>query len=439
MKRILTILASVAMVMAAVSCSKDETVTPSLTFGKSHYVLLADAPLTVDVVTDIAPSADLTVDLSFTGEAVEGTDYSVSAKNVVIPAGQLSGSVTITPEQNYTADKTIVIAMTLPAGYQMGKNSTAVVAVEAKEVLLYSFAVTQANVVDRYVVKLELSGMTSGDDWVATADMEIPYSITPDAGEALVLADDVFTLAKGTNVATLVVNAGEIEGDPQDFVITVDEEAAGAGFAAGTNDSVTLTVSGLLKISSLLGTWEYNDLIDEEDSYYFIYDPEYTEDDYELLPIDNEGFKITFYEAYDEEGNLVYKVKPEGEGDWNDYFRDAVIDYRSPINYDEDAEITGPYSAIEYNMFPLLRYDEEPMVYFSLDKVNRAFSPDTENIGEGAISMWIDSDGLLIVNIKDYDEPAFATYWWIGPEDGSYGDNFAEMFAFASTFVKVSE
>ena len=74
MKRILTILAAVAMVMAAVSCEPEKT--PSLSFGKSHYVLQADAPLTVDVVTDIAPAADLTVGLTFTGSAVEGTDYS---------------------------------------------------------------------------------------------------------------------------------------------------------------------------------------------------------------------------------------------------------------------------------------------------------------------------------------------------------------------------
>lgn len=434
MKRILTILASVAMVMAAVSCETEQT--PSLSFGKSHYVLLADAPLTVELTTDIAPAADLTVELSFTGEAVEGTDYSVSAKSVVIPAGQVSGSITITPENNYTADKSIVISMILPAGYEAGDNATATVAVEAKEVLLYSFAVDQANVVDRYVVKLELSGMSSGDEWVATTDMEIPYKVSPEPGNALVLADDVFVVAKGTNVATLVVNAGEIEGDPQEFVITVDEEAAGVGFSSGDKVSTTLTVSGLLKISSLLGTWEYNELILAEE-YEFFYDPAETGDDFSLMPINNEGFKLTFYEAYDDEANLVYKVKPEGTGDWNNYFRDAVIDYRSPINYDADAEITGPYSAIEYNMFTTtMHYDEEPMVYFSLDKVNRAFSPSKETIGEGAISMWVDADGLLVVNLKDYDMPPFANYWWVDPSDGSYGDNFAEMFSFASTFVK---
>lgn len=436
MKRILTILAAVAMVMTAASCDPEQT--PSLSFGKAQYVLLADAPLTVDVVTDVAPSADLQITLQFAGDATLNEEYTVSATSVVIPAGQLKGSVTITPSNNFTAGKSIVVSMTLPTGYEFGKYSTATVAVDAKEILQYSFSVAQANVVDRYVVKLELSGAESGADWVASADMEIPFTITPAAGEALTLADDALIVKKGENVATLVVNAGEIEGDPVELVLAVDAEKAGERFNAGTNASITLTVSGLLKISSLLGTWEYTELLLGEE-YEYMYDPEETGDDFSLMPIENEGFKLTFYEAEDETGNPVYKVKPEGTGDWCDYFRDAVIDYRSPINIDADAEVTGPYSALEYNMFASMIYDEEPMVYFSLDKVNRAFSPSTETIGVGAISMWLDPDGLLVVNIKDYDQPPFASYWWVDPADGGYADNFAEMFSFASTFTKVTE
>ena len=441
MKRILTILAAVAMVMTAVSCNPEQA--PSLSFGKAQYVLLADAPLTVDVVTDIAPSSDLEVALSFTGAAVLDEDYTVSAKSVVIPAGQVKGSVTITPANNFETGKSIIISLTLPTGYEFGKNSTATVAVDAKELIQYSFSVAQANVVDRYVVKLELYGVESGADWVASADMEIPYTLSAEAGNALVLADDALVVKKGENVATLVVNAGEIEGDPVEFVLAVDAENAGERFSKGTNESITLTVSGLLKISSLLGTWEYSALLDYEDEdgslFYYMYAPEDTGDDFSLMPIENEGFKLTFYESEDEDGNPVYKVKPEGSGDWNDYFRDAVIDYRAPIHMDADGEITGPYSTLEYNDFAILVYDEEPMVYFSLDKVNRAFSPTVESIGVGAIAMWVDADGQLVISLKDYDQPPFATYWWEEPSRDTVDDNFSSMFSIASTFTKVTE
>jgi hypothetical protein len=227
-----------------------------------------------------------------------------------------------------------------------------------------------------------------------------------------------------------------VNGDPVDVTLAINTEAAGERYVPGTTTSLTLSVSGLLRISDLLGTWEYTELLLGEE-YEYMYNPEDTGDDYSLMPISNEGFKLTFYEDVDENGDPVYKVRPEGEGDWNDYFRDAVIDYRSPINTDADAEVTGPYSAIEYNFFASMIYDEEPMVYFSLDKVNRAFSPTVENLGVGAISMWLDTDGLLVVNLKDYDMPPFANYWWVDPSDGSYADNFADMFSFASTFTKV--
>ena len=437
MKRILTILASVAMVMTAVSCNPEQT--PSLSFGKAQYVLLADAPLSVDVVTDVAPAADLTVDLLFTGEAVVDADYTVSATSVVIPAGQAKGSVTITPLNNFEEGKNIIISMKVPTGYQLGKNATATVAVDAKEMIMYSFDVAQANVVDRYVVKLNLSGSETGTDWVATADMEIPYTATE--GAPLTFADDVFVVKKGENVAKLVVNAGDVEGDPVDVLVSIN---AGERFVAGTNEMVTLTVSGLLKISSLLGTWEYNALLDLEDDGIGFFEYMYTDgidDDYSLMPLDNEGFRLTFYEAEDEDGNPIYKVKPSGPGEWNDYFRDAVIDYRSPINMDEDGEITGPYSTIEYNDFAMLVYDEEPMVYFSLDTVNRAFSPSVENIGTGAIAMWVDYDGMLVISFKDYDQPPFASYWWEDPDptNAPYGDMFSSMFSLASTFVKVTD
>lgn len=423
MKRILTILASVAMVMAAVSCETEQT--PSLTFGKSHYVLQADAPLTVDLVTDIAPAADLTVELAFTGTAVEGTDYSVSAKSVVIAAGQTTGSVTITPEQNYSADKTIEIAMLLPAGYEAGNYATATVAVEAKEVLLYSFAVEQANVSDKYTVKLNLTGVTTGDKWVATADMEIPYTVTPDAGDALEFADDAFVVKKGSNVATLEVNAGVVEGEPKTFAITVDEASAGAGFSSGTNESISLTVVGQMRLSKLVGTWEFAETLDLEELELWFME---MEDDPELLPTHNEGFKFTIAENA-EDG--TYTITPSGEGDWMKYFQAGSITYTVPVNICAKGVVTGAYTAMENQMF----VEESEGVadleytYFKVSPVYRNFNGDASASGEGVIAITYDADYNLIIMIRDYDQPPFGEMWW----DPGYEP---DMFSFASRFVK---
>ena len=426
MKRILTILAAVAMVMTAASCDPEQT--PSLSFGKAQYVLLADAPLTVDVVTDVAPSADLEIALSFTGDAVLNDEYTVSAQSVVIPAGQVKGSITVTPSNNFETGKSIVISMTLPTGYEFGKNSSATVAVDAKELLQYSFAVAQANVADRYVVRLELSGLESGADWVASADMEIPFTITPAATEAIVLADDALVVKKGENVATLEVNAGEIVGDPVEFVIAVDEEKAGERFNKGTNTSITLNVMGAMKLSKLVGKWEFAETLDLEELEMWFMD---MEDDPEFLPTHNEGFNFTISEK-----DGVYTLTPSAEGDWAKYFKVCQIDYCAPIedNMCSYGTITGPYTTLENQMFVAESegVDDLAYTYFSLSSVYRNFDGDAEAVGTGAIAITNDADGNLIILIKDYDQPPFGEMWW----DPGYDP---DMFSFASRFTKVTE
>ena len=90
MKRILTILASVAMVMAAVSC-EEQTDSATLSLDRPLYFLVPGTPMTLDVVASSAPTSDLTVGLAFTGTAVMDEDYTVSSTVAVIPAGELKG------------------------------------------------------------------------------------------------------------------------------------------------------------------------------------------------------------------------------------------------------------------------------------------------------------------------------------------------------------
>ena len=421
MKRILTILASVAMVMTAVSCNPEQT--PSLSFGKAQYVLLADAPLTVDVVTDVAPAADLTVDLLFTGEAVVDADYTVSATSVVIPAGQAKGSVTITPFNNFEEGKNIIISMKVPTGYQIGKNATATVAVEAREELLYSFYTAKSDVVGSYRIEVEIEGMDTGDDWVAGSDMNIPYKITPVDGASLaaIAPDaDYFVVKAGENSAFLTVNPGSGY-DNSKFVITLDDPQ----FAAGNNPSMTLTVRGPLEPSKLVGTWEFQETLDlEELELWFM---EY-EDDPDLLPTHNEGFKLTVTQNGD-----TYTITPSGEGDWMNYFRPATITNTAPVNMCSNGIITGKYTSSEPQIF--IQESEgiatAEMTYFELSSVNRNFDADSEELGTGVIAISFDDDDNLIIQIKDYDTPPFGEMWWELYE-GYDGD----MFSFASRFVK---
>ena len=420
MKRILTILASAAVLFAAMSCEPEQI--PTLSFGKSHYVLLADSPLAVELTTSVAPVADLAVELSFAGTAT-AEEYSCPSE-VVIPAGQLAASFEIVPMKNFKEGSSLVVSFKLPAGYQIGENATTTVAIEQREELIYSFVTEASDVVGFYNVQVELAGLESGDEWVATKEMHIPYTITSLDGSPMtaIAADSKYmTVPVGENVATLTVRPGE-NYNASKFSITVSD----GGYTAGDVEFMELTVYGVLTPASLVGTWEFEEVLDlEELELWFM---EY-EDDPELLPTHNQGFKFTVTEVKDG-ANVSYKFTPSGTGDWMTYFKECTITNCAPMNMCAKGFVTGDYTSSEGQMF-VQEAEGRPnseLTYFELSSVNRSFDSSSETLGKGCIAISHDSEGKLIVQLKDYDEPPFGFMWWDGFEP--------DMFSFASRFVK---
>jgi hypothetical protein len=149
------------------------------------------------------------------------------------------------------------------------------------------------------------------------------------------------------------------------------------------------------------------------------------EDDPELLPTHNEGFKFTIAE-----NDGVYTLTPSGSGDWLKYFKECELNYTAPVNTQSDAVVTGPYTTTENQMFVYESDGNEfDYTYFSLSSVYRNFDGNAEAVGAGAIAITYDADKNLIVLIRDYDQPPFGELWW----DPGYDP---DMFSFASRFVK---
>jgi len=422
MKRILFAIAAV-MVLAA-SCTKEET--PTLSFDKQVYVLQADGTVDVRIEVSKAPAASVSVPLTIGGAAVKGQDYTISAEALTIAAGETTGSVTVAALNNFTASD-IALSFTAPAGYNAGKYTSATVTVEAKDRIVYSFATATATVLDSYTVKLNLSGVETGSSFIATADMEIPVLISGDT-DCVVIEDQVIRVAKGSNVGTIVVKAGDMDfGDEAEVFIGVDTEKLDSRFVAGETSVIALDIQGSLKLSNILGIWKFEEVIDGEELAMWF---EEMEDDSSLCPLENDGFSFLIDESKDDEGNVVgYKFVPNSTGAFANYFREADITYTAPMNMTSDGEIVGDYSSIEGNMF-VFEVDEDYLynTYFKLSNVNRAFDSATETLGEGVISLSFDADGNLILSFHDYDTPPFGFNWW---EDGKFD---ADMFGFASRF-----
>ncbi|HEX8203359.1 MAG TPA: Calx-beta domain-containing protein, partial [Isosphaeraceae bacterium] len=87
-------------------------VVPTVTLSLSGSPLAENGVATVTAtLSDVAPE-DVTVDLGFTGTATPGSDYAPSATSIVIPAGSLSASITLTaiddnvdePDETFVVD-----------------------------------------------------------------------------------------------------------------------------------------------------------------------------------------------------------------------------------------------------------------------------------------------------------------------------------------------
>lgn len=81
-------------------------------------------------------TAALTVNLAFTGTAINGTDYATLGSSVVIPAGQTSVTVTVTPLDDTVAEQPETVILTLQPGngYAIGAASSATVTITDNDV-----------------------------------------------------------------------------------------------------------------------------------------------------------------------------------------------------------------------------------------------------------------------------------------------------------------
>ena len=140
MKKLMLMLGVVSAL--AISCTKEK---PTVSFAKSISVLMADAPLKVELTVSEATESALTVPVNFAGSAVKGGDYTVSSESFAFASGSTSATIEITPKDNFDEGKEIALSIVAPDGYELGAIPSMVVSVENKEKISYSFSAEKAD------------------------------------------------------------------------------------------------------------------------------------------------------------------------------------------------------------------------------------------------------------------------------------------------------
>lgn len=418
MKYLSKLMAILTLALFSVACSEDGKIT--VEFEKTLYTVHGGGSVDIAVNVSEPAASDISIGLLFSGSA-SADKYAASFDTVTIPAGETTGTVTISDIRISQEEQIVVGIVSCPSGYTPGAKSVTIVTVDAEELLVCSFATTSDNAIGSYRARIDVSGAVSGKDLSLNEDVVIPLTASGAAASYLNFGGEPHALLKAGDkvaIAEFSLNPGFEEGAEVKLSIKEGEDR----ILIGNNETITLKLYGAEIPEELLGTWTFDHAFALEEIEYFFGE---MEDDITLLPTHNEGFTLTF----EKDNAGIITVTPNDKGDFAKFFRTATVTPTEPINYSSEGEVTGMNTVSEINMFMAMEdYGVHTCSYYRLSEANRAFSSEVETLGEAVVIFTLVEGGLQ-VEFRDYDTPPFGEMWWDPEFD-------ADMFGFASLFVK---
>lgn len=399
MKKLFTFLVLSLTLFALGACSdSDSNKKTVVEFEKTTDFLTTANDLQVKVVLSKAAEQAVTVPIVFEGTAVEGTDYKTSGTSISIPAGQSSGILTLTHLRASVESSEIKLTLGKVEGYHTGAKATCIIAVEQQENIIWTFK--QSNYIlkqgGEVNVEISLIGQGSGDKFVASSPITIPFKIleTSTATEGnYKIKDDVkaFVVGKGSNKATITIIAQEY--DPEAGKnINITLAPNGNEFVPGDREKTTIILSGSFDIrDKLLGDWKYSsfELTDNPNVDYWLLemltDPEMggSGDDLKKLPKNNSDADILTFSVEDGQ----FKLTPKLTGDVKNYFKESML---------SDAKY------VKYGYYFLNGHSVDAM-QCTLSQANKLFSSKQEKLEAANITFDLSADGnTLDVFIHDY-------------------------------------
>lgn len=418
MKYLSKLMAILTLALFSVACSEDGKIT--VEFEKTLYTVHGGGSVDIAVNVSEPAASDISIGLLFSGSA-SADKYAASFDTVTIPAGETTGTVTISDIRISQEEQIVVGIVSCPSGYTPGAKSVTIVTVDAEELLVCSFATTSDNAIGSYRARIDVSGAVSGKDLSLNEDVVIPLTASGAAASYLNFGGEPHALLKAGDkvaIAEFSLNPGFEEGAEVKLSIKEGEDR----ILIGNNETITLKLYGAEIPEALLGTWTFDHVFDIEEVEEFFSE---MEDDITLLPTHNEGFTLTF----EKDNAGIITVTPNDKGDFAKFFRTATVTPTEPINYSSEGIVTGMNTVSEINMFMAMEdYDVHTCSYYKLSEANRAFSSEVETLGEAVVIFTLVEGGLQ-VEFRDYDTPPFGEMWWDSEFD-------ADIFGFASLFVK---
>lgn len=387
--RNISILLIMALVIpiTAISCNDDDSSAAILSFSRSIYILPSSGNLEVELRASIPPENDLIVPVNIEGTAELNEDYEISAKEFIIKAGETSGKLILTPKNNLISGREIRLSINPVSGYGLGDKKIAIIPIEIRERIMYSFISSYSRLLSNVEIWVELQGEISGTRFKTLSDIILPLEV----GLSSTAKVDVdftmptsITIPKGSRQAhftiEIPVDAEEYAGKTAIINLKAPSDDTSDLYYAGSFISYTLKLDQV-KFIDMLGKWKPGNIISEGN--YIAYEiPD--EDMINLPKNNNENDYIEFIHI---DGDDI--IIPHLTGDLKNYFcntsgHKVVFDHieKGIIDWEEGEEYDAPY--------------------YMISGINTLFSSNKTKIGN--VMMGIDKidDNNIIIYFHEY-------------------------------------
>lgn len=417
MKQTITKLASVlvcAMAVVLAGCQKEKDVI-SVSFEKANEVLDAGQSVDVTVVLSKAAEADFTVPFTATSTSTAENAFTLSAKEVVIKAGEVSGSVKVTNTGADLEAFNLTLALGDIAGVKKGMNPQIVIAMGALERVIYSFQSPKAKLVENssVVVNVTISGEKSGSNLITSSDIVLPVELSSADSECQLSSQSIVIPAGSLNGSVTIIAPEKFQSETLP-VFDLEVKTDDSRLIEGAVSKVSVVCFANSFLDDIVGTWAFSkDLHTQDDDLGMI---EMTEADLgQTIPFPQCSANDSFTVSYNE-SDIEYTFTPSMEGDLKRYFRECSLSNAVATTF------RHPVSGATYSAY---------LVSFS--SVNFDFGTSDSKLQSADVAILVDGDVMDVFLFCDSGKgykPSFVPHADFGGELEAYGMKVCEFMGY---------
>lgn len=266
MKKVLFYLLAMCSFVAT-SCSSDDdgnsVEAVELNFNQAHYSL-AKGEVELKLVSDQPATTTVSIPVSFSGTAVEGTDFTAD-RSITLKTGETEATLIVKriDENIGEEEKELVVNLgTAPTGFKIGiRNYTAVELLSDKAVIMsFNASTGLLSESTSYGITLEtLDGKSYKVLQETKIDIEVDPSSTAIEGTHFEFIGGKYaTIPKNKNNGVVSIKFLKKEEGKDKLVLRLAERD---GYAHGSNATITITINGPYLLT---GNWAFKKVSNKE-------------------------------------------------------------------------------------------------------------------------------------------------------------------------------